>query len=654
MALTREVEQSARRYAEAFLRLVEDPGHAHAQGVDFTHPELDALQKELARLHRVSQQEADRVYAEAASGFQRGKVNLGLGTLGGLAALVLIAWVLRREVYGAVLRCKAFATTLADGNLATRMPVLAQDEFGRLAWELNRMADTLEVAQIKAAQAKESLQAEIDIQRATAAELRESERRFSTLAGTIEDVFWMAPPDYQSLVYISPAYEKIWGRKIEELRADPELWIKAIHPEDVGPVLEALGALAHGTIYDVEFRILRPDGSTRWIRDRGYPIFDALGEVVLTAGLCTDITSKKGTLQALAEAKETLELRVAERSAELERALRTNRHYTTQIEEANAMAGMLQSCGNPLEALEVVRAFGPKIFPGTQGFVYLHSDLGDLLELAAHWGIVLENGTTLDPSECWALRRNATFLYPGGETALACPHHFRDSRAPSVCAPLLAQGEIIGLLHLEFPDGVEAQETERTAPRLATFSDQVALALGNIRLRQSLRELSIRDALTGLFNRRYMDETLERELFRAVRTKKPLGVIMLDIDYFKRFNDTFGHEAGDEVLRRLGAFLREAVRGEDLACRYGGEELVVLLPDAPLASARETAERIRAGIERLTLSLGGQPLGTVTVSLGVAAHPDHGARADALLSFADRGLYLAKEKGRNRVEVAPD
>ncbi|TMH35798.1 MAG: GGDEF domain-containing protein [Betaproteobacteria bacterium] len=168
-------------------------------------------------------------------------------------------------------------------------------------------------------------------------------------------------------------------------------------------------------------------------------------------------------------------------------------------------------------------------------------------------------------------------------------------------------------------------------------------------LREKLREQAMRDKLTGLYNRHYVEEWFGLELRRAQRHGRPLAAIMLDIDHFKRFNDSFGHEAGDLVLRELAGVLRRFARESDVACRYGGEEFLVLLPECPFDAALPRAERLREEIAKLELRYDDQPLGPVTVSLGVAAFPDHAKESEQLLRCADEALYLAKQSGRNRV-----
>jgi diguanylate cyclase (GGDEF)-like protein len=168
-------------------------------------------------------------------------------------------------------------------------------------------------------------------------------------------------------------------------------------------------------------------------------------------------------------------------------------------------------------------------------------------------------------------------------------------------------------------------------------------------LRETLHNQSIRDPLTGLFNRRYLEDALQREVYRASRGQKTLGIIMLDVDYFKQFNDTFSHDAGDEVLRALSLFLQKQVRQSDIVCRYGGEEFLLILPDASLDVTLQRAEQIRTGVKCLNVQYRSQSLGPVTLSIGVAIFPDHGLTGAAAIQAADSALYRAKNEGRDRV-----
>lgn len=213
----------------------------------------------------------------------------------------------------------------------------------------------------------------------------------------------------------------------------------------------------------------------------------------------------------------------------------------------------------------------------------------------------------------------------------------------------MAQGEILGLVCVQATQGVSWVADER-AQRLAhAFSEQISLGLSSFSLRETLRRQSIVDSLTGRYNRRYLDETLRREVFRAKLSEKALSVIMLDADHFKRLNDTFGHDAGDIALRGLGEQLKSGVRAGDIACRYGGEEFALVLADCGKEQALQRARCIAQNVRELRLVHGGTPLQQITISGGVATYPEDGEEAEQLIAAADRALYGAKHSGRDRV-----
>jgi diguanylate cyclase (GGDEF)-like protein len=169
---------------------------------------------------------------------------------------------------------------------------------------------------------------------------------------------------------------------------------------------------------------------------------------------------------------------------------------------------------------------------------------------------------------------------------------------------------------------------------------------------KELRELAFRDYLTETYNRRYMEEALEREIQRAERKMHPIGIIMLDIDHFKLINDTYGHSAGDSLLRKLGEFLIGQVRPYDIVCRYGGEEFVLIMPEYSLEETKIRAEIIRGKVKNLQVEHNYQTLDTFTISFGVAAYPNNGLTCEMILKSVDQALYQAKQTGRDRVIVA--
>jgi diguanylate cyclase (GGDEF)-like protein len=328
---------------------------------------------------------------------------------------------------------------------------------------------------------------------------------------------------------------------------------------------------------------------------------------------------------------------------------------TREVELLRQLSELLQACATPDEAHAVMGQLCGRLFPDAAGQVLVTPASRDGLWAVAVWGPPLAGGRErFQLDDCWALRRGRVYRVDDVSASPACLHLSPPSPPAFVCVPLAAQGETLGLFSLSVPPGsVSEGGLGEPRVRLAVIvAEQFALALANVRLRETLRSQSIRDPLTGLFNRRYMEETLDRELSRAEREHCPLSLILLDIDRFKQYNDTFGHEAGDIVLSSLGALLRSASRAGDVACRYGGEEFVLILPAASLADAQRRAEEIRDAIRGLRVTHGGRPLEAVRCSMGVAAFPEHGGMSGALLRAADAALYRAKREGRDQVVLA--
>jgi diguanylate cyclase (GGDEF)-like protein len=299
------------------------------------------------------------------------------------------------------------------------------------------------------------------------------------------------------------------------------------------------------------------------------------------------------------------------------------------------------------------------LFPATSGALYILRASRDHLEAQVRWGEIASLSSIFVPDDCWALRRGQPHGLDPGHAAMRCRHLGEAHPAGTLCVPLTAQHDVLGMFHLRASSPGPGAVVDE--PNLSLVSSQalaltvvehMALALSNLKLRETLRSQAIRDPLTGLFNRRYLEETLDRELNRAARRHLPFGVIMFDLDHFKRFNDTSGHAAGDAVLRELGRFLRTQTRASDIACRYGGEEFTLVLPECSLEVTQRRAEQFREGARRLTVQFHDQVLGGITISLGIANYPEHGDSGDALLQLADAALYEAKRLGRDRVVTA--
>jgi len=330
----------------------------------------------------------------------------------------------------------------------------------------------------------------------------------------------------------------------------------------------------------------------------------------------------------------------------------------SDINRIAEVGNLLQNCATPEEAYRVVARSAGQLFPARPGALYVMVPPGELLDTVAVWGDPAP-AAVFSPEECWALRRGRPHIVEDTSAGLLCTHLTEPLPAGYVCVPLLAQGTSLGVLHLRGGpfdptkhDGSPQLLLESEQRLAVTVADQIALALANLRLRETLRTQSIRDPLTGAFNRRYMEESLDRELRRAARRGYPIGVIMLDVDHFKRVNETAGREAGDALLRGLGEFLRARIRKEDIACRLDGGEFALIMPEATLDVARQRAEALRDGFKRLDVTQRGKPVEDASLSLGVAVAPQHGSTTEALLRSAGAALRRAKDGGRDQVTTA--
>lgn len=350
-----------------------------------------------------------------------------------------------------------------------------------------------------------------------------------------------------------------------------------------------------------------------------------------------DVTERIETENRLREANERFAILVAE----LQQRER-------EMQLINQMNEQLISCHAWDEAYRVIELSARELFVGQSGaLVVLNRDEG-VMEVVAQWGMIDVLQLAFTPDDCWALRRDRIHLVTEPQHALICNHFTALPTYGSLCLPLLAQGETIGLLQMVFGPESEAW-TESRSTLISSFGEAIKLSLSNLRLRESLRQQAVVDALTGLFNRRYLEEMLPRELHRVIRQGGALCVAMLDLDHFKKYNDRFGHEAGDTLLRQLGSLLREGLRRSDMVCRYGGEEFALILPGLSLADAYQRLEGVRQRIAALHINSHGQHIGSVTVSLGLAEAPEHGRSVEEVLRAADLALYQAKAQGRNRI-----
>ncbi|UWQ31580.1 diguanylate cyclase [Leisingera sp. M527] len=310
----------------------------------------------------------------------------------------------------------------------------------------------------------------------------------------------------------------------------------------------------------------------------------------------------------------------------------------------------LQSSRSLDELFDMVARFMTHILPTAEGSVYVYSNSRDVLDGCASW-----NGGShrehIHPEECWGLRRGRTYEFGSSEIDFVCEHAEPHDGRSYYCFPILAHGETVGLMHLqaikdECPEFISSKKMAQMC------AEQISMAIANVRMRDQLHDQSVRDPLTGLFNRRHMTETLRKSINASQSSGKRLSIVSIDVDHFKKFNDNHGHDAGDMVLRAVGSVLEQACDGDEVACRPGGEEFTLILPGLSQEDVMTKAELLRQGVEDVVVRYGEKALPRITISLGVAHYPAHGTMPQDLLRASDDALYDAKAKGRNQVCVA--
>jgi diguanylate cyclase (GGDEF)-like protein/PAS domain S-box-containing protein len=478
--------------------------------------------------------------------------------------------------------------------------------------------------------------------------LKESEDKFRSLAEQSPNMIFINSRG--GVVYANKKCEEAMGYAREEYYSPDFNFLNLIAPEYRDSMKASLVKHMKGQGQaSYEYALITKEGkrieailATKLIRyeDEDFAIL----------GTVTDVTERKKAEEDLRETHQKL----ADWTDELER----NTHEMTLLSK---MSDLLQTCLTANEAYNIINRFAQELFPAESGALYVLSPSRILEEAVVVWGESPPMERVFTPNECWALRRGQIHIVKESLSGIICPHLGQSLSGMSMCVPVVAQSEALGVLNLQIGQlgtkQLQSQEEEdrvlRSREQLApAFARHIALTLANLKLQETLRNQAIRDPLTSLFNRRYMEESLARELSRAVRIGLPLGIVMIDIDHFKNFNDTYGHAAGDILLRELGILLQTGIRAEDIASRYGGEEFTLVLPETSLEDTRRRADQLRSEVKHLNLQHKRRQLETVTLSFGVAEFPEHGATVEALLRKADEALYQAKAEGRDKVVVS--
>lgn len=339
----------------------------------------------------------------------------------------------------------------------------------------------------------------------------------------------------------------------------------------------------------------------------------------------------------------------------------------SQLEQRNLeltylteMGELIQACLTMEEAFSISSRFLKKIFPKESGALFLSGKSVNIVEAVVVWGESLKGELVFSRDDCWAYRKGHIHIIEKSGSGDICRHLNNEDITSYICIPMMAQGNAIGMLHLQrnlINQDIKEESEDLwlcDKKRLMTaVAEHLSLAFANLKLQETLRQQAVHDSLTGLYNRRYMMDMLEREVRRAVRSQTSVGVIMLDLDHFKNINDNYGHECGDVVLLEIGRFLQTHVRQEDIVCRYGGEEFIVIMPGTALDVCKNRARSLWEGIKNIQIQVEGYTISHLSASIGIAMSSNENTTdASELLRMADAALYKAKEKGRDTIVIA--
>lgn len=478
------------------------------------------------------------------------------------------------------------------------------------------------------------LKENITAQKAVEDARRESEERLQRVLEGSNDGFWDWNITTGEVMY-SARWAEMLGYELAEVEPHIRTWERLVHPDDLAQCQALVqrhfaGEMPH---YQYEYRMRAKNGEWRWILDRGkVTLRDAQGQPLRMAGTHTDLSERRRMEEALRS------------------SLVAVKRHDAQMVVLNRMNDLLLSCETRQQAYGTIARSARRLFAGCSGGLAILAEEGVTeARVVASWGDAPVLPTVFSRMDCWALRRGAIHEISDPAPHAQCLHFAETPPATYFCLPLTVRGETHGLLHVAADTPLTGEQLRELRTLSIAVSESIKLTISNLKLQETLREQAVRDPLTGLFNRRYLDETLPRELHRCQRRGEPLAAAMLDVDHFKRFNDAYGHEAGDAVLRAIGQLLRRALRGGDIACRYGGEELTVILPGSNLSDAQARLDSVRRAIMQLRVLYQGGELPAITISVGVTAAAEKEFDAIAVLSRADAALYQAKAGGRNRV-----
>lgn len=431
--------------------------------------------------------------------------------------------------------------------------------------------------------------------------------------------------------WVNTAYEQATGYAFDECVGKTPGDLLTGPKTDRGTLRDLMRAGSEKRSMRCEVQQYRKSGEVYWAEIILTPILNERSDVTHYLVFARDVTERRTLEHDRQVARENERRRQAER-----RVLSKTTEWLYAARSLDDLYNVVECCA-------------PKLMPRSSGALYIYSNSRDVLDLAIGWGDS-PPPDYIEPDDCWALRRGRAYHYGTEDIEFPCGHYHEDVSS-SFCLPLLAHGETIGMLwcHSDAIDAAEDDHHSRYWDVALMLAEQVSLTIANVRLRQELQDRSIKDSLTGLWNRRYFLDCLRREKARADSNELGFALISIDIDHFKRFNDHHGHDAGDLVLRRVTAELVSSAGSAGMVCRVGGEELAVICPDLNEEAAMTLAHRLHNAIKRVEIIYQGEILPCVTFSAGVATYPSDHSSIDEVMRNADNALYQAKRAGRDRV-----
>ncbi|MCP3955511.1 MAG: diguanylate cyclase, partial [Desulfobacterales bacterium] len=561
-----------------------------------------------------------------------------LATIGIMLVLIIpLTWLISSRLARPL---QEMINVFADGaraDFSSRLDVKWGGEMGAVATNYNRFIDTLEK---------------------TRHELVDSEEKFrSIFENSVESIFQITREGQFKTV--NPAMAHMFGFPSPEalIASVTNFWHQlCVDPAQADKIIQILEASS--VLAEYQIQLFQKDKTKLWCLFNAKAYKDKSGKIKYVEGYISDITRRKLSEEALKRSHDELEKRVVERTRELSSWVEDLEQRNSESALLRKMSEMIQVCNTTDEIFGVMEKYLIRFFPGTAGQLSVFEKDQPHLAPVVSWGDLTKDTRDLFlTDDCWALRQGKPYFMQKTKTNLFCSHLGGHRVTESLCTPLIVREDVLGLLHIQVPEpsfhspGPGSKTMLESRQSLALIiAEHLALSLVNMKLRESLKRQSILDPLTGLYNRRFFDESLKREAYSMNRHNYAVGIIMIDVDHFKKLNDTYGHECGDAVLRELGLFLKKSTRGNDIACRYGGEEFVLILIKAGLKETLKKAEKLCQSI-REELEIHYQDANhSITVSVGAAlCRADQGETIEKTLNAADTALYQAKHAGRNQV-----